>query len=129
MISVEIADMRKLGNLPAGIPDDRLAPHLASAVARVVGYFGGSCKVPTRKLEAERVREAAACFAIAYALPVLNTFYLSQADRVPRTIAETDYVFHEPGEMLKLVAYWEKRGYDILRDVGRTTGRVGVTVI
>jgi hypothetical protein len=69
------------------------------------------------------------CFAMAYALPVLNTFYLSQADKVPRQVALTDYVFHDASDVLKLAAYWKNRAYEELREVGRTGGTVGVSVI
>lgn len=72
---------------------------------------------------------AMGCFAMANALPVLNTFYLSQAEKVPRQVALTDYVFHDAGELLKLAAYWKNRGYEALREVGRTGGTVGVSVI
>lgn len=127
MIEIEIAEVRRLGGLPAGVKDEQLEPHIASAVQKVSAYLRGI--LPTNAADIGRVRLAAASFAIAYALPVLNTFYLSQAEKVPRTVAETDYVFHDPSEVLKLAAYWEKRGYDALRDVGRTGGSVGVVVI
>lgn len=116
-----------MGGLSAGVKDEQLEPHIASAVQKVSAYLRGI--LPTNAADIGRVRLAAASFAIAYALPVLNTFYLSQAEKVPRTVAETDYVFHDPSEVLKLAAYWEKRGYDALRDIGRTGGSVGVVVI
>lgn len=127
MIELTVLEVRTLAGFPAGVADEQLAPHIASAIQRVTAHLRGT--LPRCKADISRVKDAAACFAIAYALPVLNTFYLSQAKDVPRTVATTDYVFHEPGELLKLVAYWEKRGYDALRDVGRTGGSVGVTVI
>ena len=127
MSEVSVSEIRALGALPSKVKDESLAPHIASAIQRVTAHLKGT--MPRCKADIARVKDAAACFAIAYALPVLNTFYLSQAEKVPRQVAETDYVFHDPSEVLKLVAYWEKRGYDALRDVGRTGGSVGVTVI
>lgn len=127
IIEIEIDDVRNLGGLPSGVKDEQIEPHIASAVQKVSAYLKGV--LPTDEADISRVRLAAASFAIAYALPVLNTFYLSNAKNVPRHVAETDYVFHDPSEVLKLAAYWERRGYDALRDVGRTGGSVGVTVI
>lgn len=127
MIQVEIGDIRKLGGIPANVPDARLEPHIASAIQKVTAHLRGNS--PVRETDIERVKTAIACFAVAYALPVLNTFYLSRAKHVPREVAETDYVFHDPADLLKLVAYWEKRGYDALRDIERTGGSVGVVVI
>ena len=127
MIEIEVAEVRRLGGLPDGVKDEQLEPHIASAVQKVNAYLKGI--LPTNEADVGRVRIAATSFAIAYALPVLNTFFLSNAKNVPREVAKTDYVFHDPSEVLKLAAYWEKRGYDALRDVGRTGGSVGVTVI
>ena len=84
---------------------------------------------PQNEAEEKRVRMAMGCFAMAYALPVLNTFYLSQAEKVPRQVALTDYVFHDAGAILKLAAYWKNRAYEELREVGRTSGMVGVSII
>ena len=126
-LTIDVAYLRKLGNLPATIPEELLIPHVAGAVSMVTTLLGG--RVPQNEAEEERVREAMGCFGMAYALPVLNTFYLSQAEKAPRQVGLTDYVFHEPGDMLKLAAYWKNRAYEILRDVGRSGGTVGVTVI
>jgi hypothetical protein len=41
----------------------------------------------------------------------------------------TDYVFHDGTDVVKLAAYWKNRGYEELREVGRTGGTVGVSVI
>lgn len=126
-LTIDVGYLRKLGNLPSSIPDELLAPHIAGAVSMATTLLGG--REPQNETEEARVREAMGCFAMAYALPVLNTFYLSQAEKVPRQVALTDYVFHEPGDILKLAAYWKNRAYEILRDVGRSGGTVGVTVI
>ncbi len=127
MIEIEVAEVRKMGMFPAVVKDEQLEPHVRSAVQKVTAYLKGI--MPTDEADLSRVKDAAACFSIAYALPVLNTFYLSNASKVPRTVAETDYVFHDAHEVAKLAAMWEKRGYDTLRDVGRTGGSVGVAVI
>ena len=127
MIELLGSDVRVLAGFPASVTDEQLAPHIEGAVQRVMAHLRGT--LPRSKADVARVKVAASCFAIANALPVLNTFYLSRAKDVPRTVATTDYVFHEPNELLKLVAYWERRGYDALRDVGRTGGSVGVAVI
>jgi hypothetical protein len=127
MIALTVSYVRRLAGIPQNITDEALEPHIESAVKFVEGFLSGA--PPGNPQDAERAAYSAACFAVAYALPVLNTFYLSNAERVPRQIAETDYVFHEPGELLKLVAYWEKRGYEALRGIGRAGGNVGVTVI
>ncbi len=119
--------VRSLGNLPESVTDELLAPHIDGAKRKVGALLGG--RVPSGATEEDRAAEAVGCFAIAYALPVLNTFYLSQAERLPRTAAQTDYVFHEPGETLKLAQYWTSRAYDALREVGRAGGTVGVTVV
>lgn len=126
-VEIEPADVRTLAGFPGSVTDEQLAPHIASALQRVTAHLRGS--LPRSKADIARVKDAAACFAVAYALPVLNTFYLSHAKDVPRTTATTDYVFHEPGELLKLTTYWERRGYAALRDVGRDGGSVGVSVI
>jgi hypothetical protein len=126
-IEIDVAYLRTLGNIPGKFPDAQLQPHVASAVSMVKSLLAG--REPKDEAEAERVRTAMGCFAMAYALPVLNIFYLSQAEKVPRQVALTDYVFHEPSEMLKLAAYWKNRGYEELRGVGRTGGTVGVSVI
>lgn len=127
MIEISALEVRTMGALPSGVKDAQLTPHIKSAMQKIAAHLRGA--TPRCKSDIERVKSAAACFAIAYALPVLNTFYLSQAENVPRKVADTDYVFHDPSEVLKLAAYWEKRGYDALRDIGRTGGSVGVTVI
>ena len=127
MITVDISYIRMLAGFPPGVSDGMIEPHAASALQRVRARLGDVDLLGPE--DTVRAREAAACFAIAFALPVLNTFYLSHAKNVPRAVAETDYVFHEPGELLKLVNYWEKRGYEALRDVGRGGAGVGITVI
>lgn len=124
---IDGAYVRRLGNLPAAVTDELLAPHLEGARGTVAAMLDG--RTPEGVDEERLVAEATGCFAIAYALPVLNTFFLSQASRVPRRVAETDYVFHEPGEVLRLAEYWKRRGYEALRGVGRTSGPLGVTVI
>ena len=128
-LEIDAAYLRALGNLPGPekLPEELLAPHVTSAVSMVRSLLGK--REPKDEAEEERVKTAMGCFAMAYALPVLNTFYLSQAEKVPRQVALTDYVFHEPGEMLKLAAYWKNRAYEELREVGRTGGTVGVSVI
>ncbi|MDR1874377.1 MAG: hypothetical protein LBQ90_05090 [Synergistaceae bacterium] len=128
-IEIDVAYLRTLGNLPENLPEAQLLPHLTSAVSMVKALLGD--REPKDAVEEERVRTAMGCFAMAYALPVLNTFYLSQAEKVPRQVALTDYVFHEPGDVLKLAAYWKNRAYEELREVGRTGGAgvVGVSVI
>ena len=126
-IEIDGAYLRTLGNLPNSLPEAQLLPHVTSAVSMVRSLLGG--REPKNEAEEDRVRVAMGCFAMAYALPILNTFYLSQAEKVPRQVALTDYVFHEPGEMLKLAAYWKNRAYEELREVGRTGGTVGISVI
>ncbi len=126
-LDIDVKYLRKLGNLPGSVPENVLLPHVTSAVLVVQTLLGD--RVPKNEGEEARVREAMGCFAMSYALPVLNTFYLSQAEQVPRQVAKTDYVFHEPGDMLKLAAYWKNRAYEAVRDVGRSSGTVGVTVI
>ena len=126
-IGIDVAYLLKLGNLPGSVPEAQLLPHIENAVSMVRMLLGK--REPQNEDEEGRVRMAMGCFAMAYALPVLNTFYLSQAEKVPRQVAMTDYVFHEPGEMLKLVEYWRKRAFEALRDVGRSGGTVGVSVI
>ena len=124
---VTVAYVRSLGKLPAILPDDAIAPHLESARRHVSGLLGGAA--PASDDDAARVNEAIACFAIAYALPGLNTFFLAHADQVPRYVAETDYVFNDPAQVKVLADLWEKRAANALRDVGRTTGAVGAAVI
>lgn len=128
-IEIDVAYLRRLGNLPgpAQLGDSVLAPHVESAMSEVLAILGA--RVPQNEAEEGRVRLAMGCFAMANALPVLNTFYLSQAEKVPRQVALTDYVFHDAGELLELAAYWKNRGYEALREVGRTGGTVGVSVI
>ncbi len=106
--------------------DELLIPHIRGAVSLVQARLRDRV---VQESETGRIQEAMGCFAMAFALPVLNTFYLSQAEHVPRTVATTDYVFCEPGDVLKLVQHWESRGYEILRDVGRSDGTVSATVI
>jgi hypothetical protein len=127
MTDIDAGYLRRLGNLPVDVSDELLLPHIRGGVSTAIAALNG--RVPATDLEMERVREAMGCFAMANALPVLNTFYLSQAEKVPRHVATTDYVFHEPGDLLKLAASWRNRGYEVLRGVGRTTGAVGITVI
>ena len=66
MIEIEIAEVRRLGGLPAGVKDEQLEPHIASAVQKVSAYLRGV--LPTNAADIGRVRLAAASFAIAYAL-------------------------------------------------------------
>lgn len=123
---IDAAFLRLLGNLPRDIPDEMLEPHLKGAELKVKGYLGGGW--PTRVTDIERTKEAIACLALSYALPVLNTFYLAQAEQVPRKVAQTDYVFHDPGEVLKLAAHWKNRAYEVLREIGKTGGGQSTTV-
>lgn len=118
--------MRALGNIPANVEDALLEPHIEAACLKVIAQIGG---MPTDTADLARAKDAAGCFAIAYALPTLNTFYLSEAEKVPRRVAQSDYVFHEPGEVAKLVKLWEDRAYASMRSISRTTGSVGVAVI
>ena len=127
MISVDAAYVRTLGKLPASVPDGELTPHIEGAARHVRGLLGGP--EPTAAEDVERVREAMGCYALAYALPGLNTFYLAQADRVARQVADTDYVFHDANEVAKLVSLWKSRGAEALRAVARTGGAVSVSVI
>lgn len=127
MTSIDVAYVRALGKVPSAIPDSELAPHVAGAMRQVRGLLAGA--EPTAEEDMERVREAMGCFAMAYALPCLNTFYLAQADRVGRHVADTDYVFHDATEVARLVGLWRARGAEVLRSVNRSGGAVGVSVI
>lgn len=118
---------RRLGNLPESTKDELLEPHISGAEHKVKGYLGG--KWPTKQADVERVQEAIGCLALSFALPVLNTFYLSEADKVPRKVAQTDYVFHDPGEVVKLAVHWRNRAYEALKEIGRTGGAATVAVI
>jgi hypothetical protein len=128
-MSIEIDEgyLRVFGGVPKSFPDERLAPHVRSAILTVQALLRE--REPQNEAEEERVRMAMGCYAMAYALPVLNTFYLSRAEMVPRQIAQTDYVFHDANDIMKLVSYWKSRAYEELREVGRTGGTVGVAVI
>ena len=126
-IDIDVSYLRTLGNVPGNFPDTQLIPHVKSAVSMVRSLLGK--REPKDEAEEERVKTAMGCFAIAYALPVLNTFYLSKAAQVPRDVAMTDYVFHDGADVVKLAAYWKNRGYEELREVGRIGGTVGVSVI
>lgn len=123
---IDAAFVRALGNIPETIGDGLLAPHIEAACLKVEAQIG---TLPTAGPDLARAKDAAGCFAIAYALPTLNTFYLSEAEKVPRRVAQTDYVFHEPGDVTKLIKHWEDRGYNSLRAISRTSGSVGVIVI
>ena len=129
MLEIDVAYLRTLGNLPGekNLPDELLQPHVTSAISMVRALLRD--REPRNEADEARVRVAMGCFAMAYALPVLNTFYLSRAAEVPRKVAETDYVFHDPADMLKLASYWKNRAYEELREVGRTGGTVSVAVI
>lgn len=127
MITATVSDVRTLGKLPDFLPDAEILPHLESAQRHVDSLLAGN--VPTSQDDVARVKEAIGCFAIAYALPGLNTFCLANADKVPRLVAETDYVFNSAAEVRTLVNIWEQRGAKALRDVGRQTGAVSATVV
>lgn len=122
---IDTSFVRQLGNIPESA-DSIVEAHIESACLKVLSQIG---KFPTNNDDQTRAKDAAGCFAIAYALPTLNTFYLSEAEKVPRRVAQADYVFHEPGDVTKLVKLWEDRAYNSLRSISRTTGNVGVTVI
>ncbi len=127
MIEVTLASVRELGKIPATFPDADLLPHLTSASLKVERLLAGF--TPSEENDIQRAREAVACFAIANALPMLNTFYLANAKRVPRAVAETDYVFYDAHEVVKLVNMWKTRAAEALRDVNRTGGAVSISVI
>lgn len=124
---IDATYVRKLGNLPESTPEALLEPHISGASRKVKGYLGG--KWPTRQADIERAQEAIGCLALSYALPVLNTFYLSEADKVPRKVAQTDYVFHDPGEVMKLVELWRRRAYEVLKEIGKTEGGQATSVV
>jgi hypothetical protein len=88
--------------VPKSFPDERLTPYVRSAVLTVQALLRE--REPKNEAEEEHVRMAMGCCAMACALPVLNTFYLSQADKVPRQAALTDYVFHDANDILKLAS-------------------------
>lgn len=124
---IDAAFVRVLGNIPENIEDDLLAPHIEASCLKVAAQIG---TLPTAGPDLARAKDAAGCFAIAYALPVINTFYLSEAAKLPRRIQEAgDYRFHESDELVRLIKHWEERGYSSLRAISRTTGSVGVIVI
>lgn len=124
-------DVRALGGLPEEVGDERLQPHIESA-KRLVWLVSGCDPSDLEALDdavLARLREAAGCFAISYALPVLNTFFLANAERVPRDVAEvSDYQFHDAADIVKLARLWEQRGYEALRGLG-PGGVVAATVI
>lgn len=124
-------DVRALGGLPEEVSDERLRPHIESAkrlVWQVSGYDASDLAALDEAV-LSRLREAAGCFAISYALPVLNTFFLANAERVPRDVAEvSDYQFHDAADIVKLARLWEQRGYEALRGL-RPGGVVTATVI
>ena len=123
--------VRTLGGLPDEISDERLLPHIESAERLVWNYtgFSPSGYATLGENVQARLREAVGCFAIRYALPVLNTFYLDSADRVPRDVAETSgYLFHDAADVARLARMWEQRGYEALRGI-RSGGVVTATVI
>ena len=122
---IDSAFVRQLGIIPESA-DGIVAAHIESACLKVLSQIG---TLPAAGDDLTRAKDAAGCFAIAYALPTLNTFYLSEAEKVPRRVAQTDYVLHEPGEVVKLVKLWEDRAYNSLRSISRTTGSVGVAVV
>ena len=124
---IDAAFVRTLGNLPESIGAELLGPHINAACLKVAAQIGAA---PTDGADLNRAKDAAGCFAIAYALPVINTFYLSEAAKLPRRMQETgDYRFHESDELIRLIKHWEDRGYNSLRAISRTSGSVGVTVI
>lgn len=124
---IDAAFVRALGNIPETIGDGLLAPHIEAACLKVAAQIG---TLPTAGPDLARAKDAAGCFAIAYALPVINTFYLSEAAKLPRRIQETgDYRFYESDELIRLIKHWEDRGYNSLRAISRTNGSVGVIVI
>lgn len=124
---IDAAFVRVLGNIPENIEDDLLAPHIEASCLKVAAQIG---VLPETGPDLARAKDTAGCFAIAYALPVINTFYLSEAAKLPRRIQETgDYRFHESDELVRLIKHWEERGYNSLRAISRTTGSVGVIVI
>ena len=124
---IDAVYVRALGNIPENIEDGLLAPHIEAACLRVAAQIGA---LPETGPDLARAKDAAGCFAIAYALPVINTFYLSEAAKLPRRIQETgDYRFHESDELIRLIRHWEARGYNSLRSISRMTGSVGVIVI
>ncbi|WP_455965667.1 hypothetical protein [Cloacibacillus porcorum] len=124
---IDAAFVRALGNIPETIGDGLLTPHIEAACLKVAAQIG---TLPTAGPDLARAKDAAGCFAIAYALPVINTFYLSEAAKLPRRIQETgDYRFYESDELIRLIKHWEDRGYNSLRAISRTSGSVGVIVI
>lgn len=127
MITVETEYVRALGRLPVLFPDTELLQQIESAARHVEKLLAGA--TPTKKNDVERAREAIACFAIAYALPIVNTFFLSDAKNVARQVAETDYVFNDAHEIIKLVQMWKNRAAEALRDISRNSGAVNMIVI
>lgn len=127
MTEVTLTYVRELGKVPEAFPDSDLEPHLRGAMLKVEQLLAGF--EPVSEADIARVREAAACYAMANALPVMNIFYLSNAKNVPRHVAQTDYVFYDAHEIAKLVQMWKTRAAEALRDVNRTTGAISISVI
>jgi len=104
--------VRDLASLPAEVVDSKLAPHIKRA-QKDVEKETGTLAADFNDFE----NDAAGCFAMYYAVPVLNTFYLEGADKVARQTGEMDdFVFSNPDDVEKIQAYWEKRAKTALKN-------------
>lgn len=115
---IVVADARALGNLPAEITDAVLAPHIDSGIRRVRQQLGATWVAADADQEA-LAKEAAACFSLAAALPVLHTFYLDERSRVPKMSQDTDMVFTGPDEVRAMAREWEARAWRALHALER----------
>lgn len=108
-----IGEIRTLGRLPdiAKLPDAVVQPHLDSAVSEMKRLVGSGYASSTgEKLAA--CKEAEICFTIANLLPVMNTFFPQEASVVQKQIGDTDFIFHDPDNLMKMVEYWRRRAME-----------------
>lgn len=102
-----LTDVRSMGNIPSGIGDAVLQPHLDSAARELKDWIGTYTGATGDKRA--RCIEAECCLTIAFALPVLNTFYTPGIPTIQKELGELDFMFHDVDDLDKLIEKWKDR--------------------
>lgn len=116
MALATLQNVRDLGNLPDStkLDDSILQPHLNSAARRLEKWIGTySSATGTKK---ERCIEAECCLTLAYATPVLNTFFTQGVTTLQKEMGDMEYLFHSPEDLEGIVTMWEDRARDAIAE-------------
>ena len=109
-----VDDIRSIANIPSGVEDSVLSPHLETASRELKKWIGAYDSATGDKRT--KCIEAESCLAFARALPSLNTFFTAGVTKLQKEIGDLDFQFHSVDEMKDLQQEWRDRAQDAVSE-------------